>query len=175
MAIGESLLLSFHPMYPLTNDPHTNNHRASVCDASLGNTLMKNPFKSAASRIEEEKIYAAIALEIAEGSVRAGLWTKAVSEAGGNEPQIQSNYIKLRFQNILDEMALQEEEERLKEEEERLKEEEEKRKANSEALKAAVRKEAQNPPDPSFLIFVASIFVGLIVLLGLYLFLGFIG
>ena len=95
---------------------------------------MKNPFKSAASRIEEEKIYAAIALEIAEGSVRAGLWTKAVSEAGGNEPQIQSNYIKLRFQNILDEMALQEEEERLKEEEE-------KRKAHSEALKAAYEEE----------------------------------
>ena len=131
---------------------------------------MKNPFKSAASRIEEEKIYAAIALEIAEGSVRAGLWTKAVSEAGGNEPQIQSNYIKLRFQNILDEMALQEEEERLKEEEE-------KRKAHSEALKAAYEEELnkKNPPDPSFLIFVASIFVGLIALLGLYLFLGFIG
>jgi len=36
MAIGESLLLSFHPMYPLTNDPHANNHRASVCDACLG-------------------------------------------------------------------------------------------------------------------------------------------
>ena len=92
---------------------------------------MKNPFKSAASRIEEEKIYAAIALEIAEGSVGAGLWTKAVSEAEGNEPQIQSNYIKLRFQNILDEIALQEEEERLKEELE-------KRKAHSEALQAAI-------------------------------------
>ncbi|MDA9230651.1 hypothetical protein N9P30_02345 [Alphaproteobacteria bacterium] len=138
---------------------------------------MKNPFKSATSRIEEEKIYAAIALEIAEGSVRAGLWTKAVSEAGGNEPQIQSNYIKLRFQNILDEMALQEEEERLKEEEERLKEEEEKRKAYSEALQAAYEEELnkKNPPDPSFLIFVASIVVSLILFFGLYYFLGFIG
>lgn len=65
----------------------------------------------------------------------------------------------------------------LQEEEERLKEEEEKRKAHSEALKAAYEEELnkKNPPDPSFLIFVASIFVGLIALLGLYLFLGFIG
>ncbi|MDC0131826.1 hypothetical protein OAI24_03090 [Alphaproteobacteria bacterium] len=133
---------------------------------------MKNPFKSAASRIEEEKIYAAIALEIAEGSVRAGLWTKAVSEAEGNEPQIQSNYIKLRFQNILDEIALQEEEERLKEEEKRLKEEEkrlkeelEKRKAHSEALQAAYEEEfnKKNSPDP-LLFLVVCIFVGLIAL-----------
>ena len=59
---------------------------------------------SAAKRLNEEQIYEQIAVEIAEGAVKAGLCTQAIAQADGNEARIEACYIKLRFQNLKDEM-----------------------------------------------------------------------
>ena len=62
--------------------------------------------KSAEERLNEERLYTLIAAEIAEGSVKAGLWTKAIAQANGDETKIEPNYIKLRLQNLHDEIAV---------------------------------------------------------------------
>ena len=62
--------------------------------------------KLAEDRLNEERLYTLIAAEIAEGSVKAGLWTKAVAQANGDETKIEPNYIKLRLQNLRDEIAV---------------------------------------------------------------------
>ena len=126
---------------------------------------MRNPSESAAGRIEEEKIYESIAHEIAEGSVRAGLWTKAVSQAEGNVPQIESIYIKLRFENILDEMALKEEEERRKAE----------KLAEEERRKTELLIERLNKTSPIDRAFYFIFFGVLGVLIVLLLFVGLVG
>ena len=64
-------------------------------------------FNTAADRLREEQIYEAVALEISEGKLKPGLWTKALSQTNGNEKQAQSLYIKLRVQNIIDEIEVQ--------------------------------------------------------------------
>ena len=72
---------------------------------------MSKSFEKAVSNLEEERVYEAISIEIAEGSVKAGLWTKAIAEADGNEGRIESIYIRLRFQNIVDEILVKKEQE----------------------------------------------------------------
>ena len=72
---------------------------------------MSKSFEKAVSNLEEERVYEAISIEIAEGSVKAGLWTKAIAEADGNKERIESIYIRLRFQNIVDEMLVKKEQE----------------------------------------------------------------
>jgi len=62
--------------------------------------------KSALSRRQEERLYAYISDELEEGTVRKGLWTKAIALAGGDPLKSQAEYIKLRLQSMIDEGTL---------------------------------------------------------------------
>ncbi len=63
--------------------------------------------RSAAFRIEEEKLYAAVAAELSAGERREGLWAKALVNAGGDEAKASANYLKIRVQSLRDEGLVQ--------------------------------------------------------------------
>ncbi len=49
-----------------------------------------------------EKLHEAVALELKEDQVSAGLWTQATAECDGDEKKILSRYINLRVQALKD-------------------------------------------------------------------------
>jgi len=57
-------------------------------------------FKSQEIKDLEDKIYDKIAKEIEEGDIQKGLWTKAKAQSGGDDSQIESKYIQLRFNQL---------------------------------------------------------------------------
>ena len=64
--------------------------------------------KNALTRLQEEQLYEYIANEMETGQIRKGLMAKAVAESNGNESRVNSIYIKLRLQSLIDEgMVLQ--------------------------------------------------------------------
>lgn len=69
------------------------------------------------SRLLEEKLYEQVAVEVSQGKIRNGLWTKALANSDGAEKKAKSLYIKYRVQSIIDEASLLEETHRSKEEE----------------------------------------------------------
>ena len=62
--------------------------------------------KKALSRLQEEQVYEFILDEIEAGQVRRGLMAKAMTLSNGDESKWQSEYIKLRFQSLIDENTL---------------------------------------------------------------------
>lgn len=62
--------------------------------------------KKALSRLQEEQVYEYILDEIELGKVRRGLMAKAITRSNGDESKWQSEYIKLRFQSLLDENTI---------------------------------------------------------------------
>lgn len=50
--------------------------------------------------LRDEQVYALVALEVADGEIRPGLWAKAFAEAGGNEQRAQGIYINLRVTQL---------------------------------------------------------------------------
>lgn len=87
-------------------------------------------FKSQAIKDLEDKIYDKIAKEIEDGDIQKGLWTRAKAQSNGDENQVESIYIKLRFDQLkeksvaqYDEKVKQEQVQRQKEEAERVKRE----------------------------------------------------
>jgi len=57
-------------------------------------------FKSQAIKDLEDKIYDKIAKEIEDGDIQKGLWTKAKAQTAGDDSQIESKYIQLRFAQL---------------------------------------------------------------------------
>lgn len=57
-------------------------------------------------RLKDEQIYEIVHNEMSSGEKRAGLWAKAISQSDGNEQKAVSFYIKLRYQSIIDEIAI---------------------------------------------------------------------
>jgi hypothetical protein len=55
----------------------------------------------------EEKLFDAVAAELASGTRREGLWLKAVADASGSESAARALYVRYRAQSMLDEAALQ--------------------------------------------------------------------
>ena len=70
---------------------------------------MDDDLQDAAYRLVEEKLYERVALEIAENSIKPGLWAKAMQLASGNKEKTEAEYIRLRVQNLLDEGLVEEE------------------------------------------------------------------
>tara|TARA_Y100000816_G_scaffold64335_1_gene42600 strand:- start:240 stop:683 length:444 start_codon:yes stop_codon:yes gene_type:complete len=62
---------------------------------------------SAKARLLEEKLYAQVVEEVAQGYRRDGLWAKAQQESDGSLDKTKSIYIKLRVQSIKDEMEIE--------------------------------------------------------------------
>ena len=62
----------------------------------------------ALSRLQEEQVYEFILNELDAGIVRKGLMAKAMTLGEGSEVKIQGEYIKLRFQSLLDENTIME-------------------------------------------------------------------
>ena len=62
---------------------------------------------AAASRLNDEALYAFVSEEIEKGIKRDGLWIKALADAKGNESIAKANYIKLRVQSLKDEAKLE--------------------------------------------------------------------
>jgi len=58
------------------------------------------------SRKHEEKLYALVASEMAEGIRNTALWLKALEEANGNSEKQISKYIKLRVQSLKDDIHI---------------------------------------------------------------------
>lgn len=58
---------------------------------------------SAKSRLGEERLYEIVADEVATGSVRKGIWAKAIAKSNGNKSQVESKYLELRVQSLVDE------------------------------------------------------------------------
>ena len=54
-------------------------------------------------RIVEEYIYEQVALELRKNEKRVGLWTKAIALSLGDESKVESIYIQLRAESIVDE------------------------------------------------------------------------
>ena len=54
----------------------------------------------AAAKVAEELIYEQVAVEVAAGAIRQGLWAKAISESDGNEAAAKARYLKLRVEMI---------------------------------------------------------------------------
>ncbi|WP_435229594.1 hypothetical protein ACMAZE_12675 [Pseudopelagicola sp. nBUS_20] len=71
--------------------------------SALAKTLTR-----AETRSTEEKIYEQVAIEIASGEFRHGLYAQAKSRASGNTKKTEAIYIKLRAQAFRDEKVLQE-------------------------------------------------------------------
>ena len=61
----------------------------------------------------EEEIYRLIAEEIETGSINKGLWTKAFSEADGEDNKTKALYIKYRFDQLCGELLIDEDEKRV--------------------------------------------------------------
>jgi TPR repeat protein len=50
--------------------------------------------------VTDEAYYEVIARELAEGTVRSGLWVKALAEASYDEPRAKARYIELRLEAL---------------------------------------------------------------------------
>lgn len=59
-----------------------------------------------AFQIPEEAYYEMAAKELEQGSMRKGLWLKAVAETGGNDAAARSKYLKLRVEALRSEAAV---------------------------------------------------------------------
>ena len=62
--------------------------------------------KSALTRLQEEQVYEFILNELEAGKIRRGLMAKAMTIGHGDEGKIRGEYIKLRFQSLIDENTL---------------------------------------------------------------------
>jgi len=62
--------------------------------------------KSALTRLQEEQVYEFILNELDSGIIRRGLMAKAMTIGNGDEGTIRGEYIKLRFQSLIDENTL---------------------------------------------------------------------
>ena len=60
---------------------------------------------AADARRAEEALYAMAAEEVANGDVKPGLWAKAFADSDGQESRAQATYLKLRVQQMKDELA----------------------------------------------------------------------
>lgn len=60
-----------------------------------------------AARLQDEQLYEVVGSELEEGVRKNGLWTKAISQSGGDENKAQAIYIKLRVQSLKDEAELE--------------------------------------------------------------------
>lgn len=60
----------------------------------------------AVSRLQEEKLYEKVLLELSSGKKRGGLWAKALANCNGAEEKAESLYIRYRVQSIKDEMEI---------------------------------------------------------------------
>ncbi|WP_117234919.1 hypothetical protein [Vibrio maerlii] len=69
--------------------------------------LTKN--KKSKQRIFEEWVYEQVAQEITQDQRRVGLWTKAKALSGGEEAKVESIYIQLRAESIVDEAKVAQE------------------------------------------------------------------
>lgn len=58
---------------------------------------------SAPSKIDEA-VYELIALELSSNQVKQGLWTKALSDSEWNEAKAKSIYVKMRHDQLIDEI-----------------------------------------------------------------------
>lgn len=67
---------------------------------------MSNRKSNAEQRLFEERIYAQVVDELAQGNRRDGLWAKAISESGGSIDSAKGLYIRYRVQSIMDEIEL---------------------------------------------------------------------
>ena len=65
-----------------------------------------NIFQSPDQRLAENKLYELVAIEIERGQMSKGVWAKAIAESGGGEAAAKSLYIKLRVQELTDELAI---------------------------------------------------------------------
>lgn len=57
--------------------------------------------------IKDKDLYAIVGQEVANGSIDIGLWTKAISECGGNEAQAKSLYLKMRVLDLSEQRETQ--------------------------------------------------------------------
>ena len=48
----------------------------------------------------DKEIYHLISIEIQEGRVEEGLWTKAIADAAGENDKVESIYINLRYEDL---------------------------------------------------------------------------
>jgi len=60
----------------------------------------------ALSRLQEERLYEKVLLELSSGQKRGGLWAKALANCNGAEEKSESLYIRYRVQSIRDEMEI---------------------------------------------------------------------
>jgi len=67
---------------------------------------MSNRKSNAEQRLFEERIYAQVVDELAQGNRRDGLWAKAISESGGSIDSAKGLYIRYRAQSIMDEIEI---------------------------------------------------------------------
>ena len=58
-----------------------------------------------AMQIPDEAYYEMAATELEQGTVRKGLWVKAVAETGGNDAAARARYLKLRVEAMRGEAA----------------------------------------------------------------------
>ena len=63
-------------------------------------------FQSPDQRLAENKLYELVATEIERGQMSKGVWAKAIAESRGDEAGAKSIYIKLRVQELTDELAV---------------------------------------------------------------------
>ena len=64
--------------------------------------------KIALSRLQEERVYEFILNEMDAGIIRRGLMAKAMTLGHGDEGKTNGEYIKLRFQSLIDENTVME-------------------------------------------------------------------
>ena len=62
--------------------------------------------KSALARLQEEKLYEQVLLELSTGHKRNGLWAKAIADCNGAEEKAESLYIRYRVQSMKDEIEI---------------------------------------------------------------------
>ena len=60
--------------------------------------------KGSSPSVIDEAAYEIIAAELASLHVKQGLWTKALSDADWNESKAKSYYVKMRHEQLLDEL-----------------------------------------------------------------------
>ncbi|MDD2609390.1 MAG: hypothetical protein PHX60_06785 [Giesbergeria sp.] len=61
---------------------------------------------SVAARLSNEALHEQVGKELLQGTLRTGLWIKALADCGGNIEKAKSFYIKYRVQSIKDDMEL---------------------------------------------------------------------
>jgi hypothetical protein len=61
---------------------------------------------SAATRLQEERLYELVSQELSSGIQRDGLWARAIADSGGNEEKAKAKYIKYRVQSLKDESTV---------------------------------------------------------------------